>query len=45
MNVLMKLVENPQVTQPTFTCLKLIIETPQQCVKSVQSSEVYLEPS
>ena len=36
-------VENPQVTHPIFTCLKSTMETPEQYVKSIQSSEVYLE--
>ena len=36
-------VENPQVTHSIFTCLKSTMETPEQYVKSIQSSEVYLE--
>ena len=43
--MLMKLVENSKITQPTFTCLKSIMETPEQSVKSIQSSEAYSEPS
>ena len=41
----MKPVENPQVPQPTFTCSKSIMETPNQCVESVPSSGAYLDPS
>ena len=43
--MLMKLTENFHVTQPTFACLKSIMETPEQCVKSTHSSEVFLEAS
>ena len=32
----MKLVENPQVTQQTFTSSKSTMKTPEQCVKSAQ---------
>ena len=38
----MKLVENPQVTQMTFTCFESTGETPEQCVKPIQSSEAHL---
>ena len=41
----MKLVEDFHVTQRRFACLKSIMETPEQCVKSIQSSELFLEPS
>ena len=41
----MKLAENPQVTLSTFTCLKSTMETPEQCVKSIQNLEAYLKPS
>ena len=37
--------ENPQVTRLTFTCSKSTMETPEKCVKSIQSSEAYLEPN
>ena len=37
----MKVVENPQVTQSTFTCLMSTMETPKQCVKSIKSLEAY----
>ena len=29
--------ENDNYTRPTFTCPKSTMETPEQCVKSVQS--------
>ena len=41
----MKLIENPQVTQPTFTCSKSTMDTSEQYVKSVQSLEAYVETS
>ena len=41
----MKLIESLQVTQLKFTCSKSAMETQQQCVISVQSTEAYLEPS
>ena len=31
----MKMVENPQETQPVITCLKSTMEIPEQCVKSI----------
>ena len=34
-----------EVTKPNFTCLKSAMETPEQCVKYIQTSEGYLEPS
>ena len=37
--------ENPQVTQLAFTCPKSTMKTPEKSVKSIQSSEVYLEPN
>ena len=37
--------ENAQVTQLTLTSLKSTMETPEKCVKSIQSSEAYLEPN
>ena len=43
--MLMKLVEDFHVTQLRFACLKSIMETPEQCVKSIQSSVAFLEPS
>ena len=39
----MKLVEDFHVTQLRFACLKSIMETPEQCVKSIQSSEAFLD--
>ena len=42
--MLKKLVEKPSVTQLTFTCLKSTMEKPEQCVKSGQNSEAYLQP-
>ena len=39
----MKLAKNPSVTQPTFTCFQSIMEILEQCVKSIQSSEAYLQ--
>ena len=42
---MLKLVENFHVTQPTFGCLRSIMETPEQYVKSIQSSEAFLEHS
>ena len=41
----MKLVENFRVTQLRFACLKSTVETPEQCVKSIQISEAFLEHS
>ena len=37
--------ENPQVTRLTFTCSKSTMETLEKCLKSIQSSEAYLEPN
>ena len=41
----MKLVQNPTLKQPTFTCLRSTMKTPELCVISIQSSEAYLQPS
>ena len=40
----MKLVENPQVTHLTYYLFKATMQTPEQNVESVQTSEAYFEP-
>ena len=44
-HVSIKMFEKILYFKPKYTCLKSTLETPEQCVKYIQSSEGYLEPS